>query len=53
MLRYLELHDYANKLSDALYKALNEQHKLTADVGGTCKTSEVVEAVIENLRDTL
>jgi len=53
MLRYLELHEYANKLSDALYKALNEQKMLTGDVGGACKTSEVVEAVIENLRETL
>jgi isocitrate dehydrogenase (NAD+) len=33
MLRYLELHDYADNLSDALYRALTEQRTHTPDVG--------------------
>ena len=51
MLRYLELHEYADALSDALYRALTEQKKHTQDIQGTSKSSEVVQAVIDNLRE--
>uniref|UniRef100_A0A915E467 Isocitrate dehydrogenase [NAD] subunit, mitochondrial n=1 Tax=Ditylenchus dipsaci TaxID=166011 RepID=A0A915E467_9BILA len=51
MLRYLELDEYADKLSDALYKALTQQKTHTPDIGGANKTSDVIEAVLENLRD--
>lgn len=54
MLRYLELDDYANRLSDALYVALTEQRMHTPDIGGgRCTTSEVIDAVMENLRREL
>lgn len=33
MLRFLELHDDADKLSDALYGALTEQKTHTPDIG--------------------
>ncbi|KAL3124717.1 hypothetical protein niasHT_001554 [Heterodera trifolii] len=53
MLRYLELHDYADKLSDALYKALTEQRTHTPDIGGTNHSTEVVQAVINNYSETI
>lgn len=53
MLKYLQLDDYADMLSDALFKALTEQRIHTADIGGTHKTSEVVEAVLENLQQQM
>jgi isocitrate dehydrogenase (NAD+) len=49
-LRYVELHDYADKLSDALFKALTVQKIHTPDIGGQNKASELVDAVISNLR---
>lgn len=50
MLRYLELHKHANTLSDALYYVLNVENVHTPDIGGTNKSSEVVEAVIKHLK---
>lgn len=50
MLRYLELHEYANKVSDALFQALTEQHMHTPDIGGSNKTSDLIQAVIDNIR---
>ncbi|KAI1714591.1 isocitrate/isopropylmalate dehydrogenase domain-containing protein [Ditylenchus destructor] len=50
MLKYLQLDDYADILSDALFTALTEQRMHTPDLGGTHKTSEVIEAVLENLQ---
>ncbi|KAH7728339.1 Protein IDHG-2 [Aphelenchoides avenae] len=51
-LRYLELHDYADKLSDALFKALTEQRIHTQDIGGENRSSELVQAVIDNVKQT-
>uniref|UniRef100_A0A7E4V080 Iso_dh domain-containing protein n=1 Tax=Panagrellus redivivus TaxID=6233 RepID=A0A7E4V080_PANRE len=50
MLRYLEHDDYANQLSDALWRALTEQQQHTVDVGGTAKATEVVDALLYNLK---
>lgn len=50
MLRYIELHEHANRISDALYLALTDQQIHTPDIGGTNKSSELVEAVKDNLR---
>ncbi|EJW87234.1 isocitrate dehydrogenase gamma subunit [Wuchereria bancrofti] len=47
MLKYLGLDNYANLISDSLFIALTERHMHTADVGGTAKTSEVVNATME------
>uniref|UniRef100_A0A914DP30 Isocitrate dehydrogenase [NAD] subunit, mitochondrial n=1 Tax=Acrobeloides nanus TaxID=290746 RepID=A0A914DP30_9BILA len=49
MLRYLGLDNYANFISDALFIALTEQGVHTKDIGGTAKTSDLVEAVIKNI----
>ncbi|KHN84477.1 Isocitrate dehydrogenase [NAD] subunit gamma 1, mitochondrial [Toxocara canis] len=49
MLRYLNLHRYADLVSDALYKSLTEQGMHTRDIGGDKKSSEVIESIIENL----
>lgn len=53
MLRYLELHEHADRLSDALYRALTEQRTHTPDVGGSNRTSEVIQAIIDNLKETI
>lgn len=50
MLRYLELHSDANRLSDALFEALTQQKMHTPDIGGEKKSSEIIEQVIENLK---
>ncbi|KAE9550355.1 hypothetical protein FO519_006438 [Halicephalobus sp. NKZ332] len=51
MLRYLEHDNLADKLSDALLEALTVQKLHTSDIGGNCKASELINGVIENLRD--
>ncbi|KAI3415765.1 hypothetical protein GPALN_005349 [Globodera pallida] len=53
MLRFLELHTYADKLSDALYSALTEQRTHTPDIGGTNHSTEVVQAVIDNYKENI
>ncbi|KAI6178715.1 Isocitrate dehydrogenase [NAD] subunit, mitochondrial [Aphelenchoides besseyi] len=50
MLRYLNLNEQADRISAALFKALTEDNKHTPDVGGNAKASEVVAAVLENLK---
>lgn len=50
MLRYLELDADANRLSDALFDALTIQKMHTPDIGGRNRSSELVEAVMENLK---
>uniref|UniRef100_A0A915Q493 Isocitrate dehydrogenase [NAD] subunit, mitochondrial n=1 Tax=Setaria digitata TaxID=48799 RepID=A0A915Q493_9BILA len=55
MLKYLGLDSYANLISDSLFLALTERHIHTVDIGGTAKTSEVVDVTLEimnQLRDT-
>ncbi|KAF7625967.1 Isocitrate dehydrogenase [NAD] subunit, mitochondrial [Meloidogyne graminicola] len=49
MLRYLGLDEYADKMSDALFTALTKQKLHTPDIGGSCHSSDIVEAVIELL----
>lgn len=50
MLCYLGLTSYADLLSDALYEVLTVQRIHTADIGGTNSSSEVIEAMINNLK---
>uniref|UniRef100_A0A0N5AR68 Iso_dh domain-containing protein n=1 Tax=Syphacia muris TaxID=451379 RepID=A0A0N5AR68_9BILA len=47
MLRYLALAHYSNLISDSLFEALTERCVHTKDIGGTAKTSDLVEAVKE------
>ncbi|KAL6731953.1 hypothetical protein Aduo_002768 [Ancylostoma duodenale] len=49
MLRYLDCHHHANMISDALWKALVDQRAHTRDIGGTHKSSEVVQITLENI----
>uniref|UniRef100_A0A0N5B7K9 Isocitrate dehydrogenase [NAD] subunit, mitochondrial n=1 Tax=Strongyloides papillosus TaxID=174720 RepID=A0A0N5B7K9_STREA len=49
MLHYLGLTDYANLISDALFDAIVTKRLHTKDVGGTAKTSDVVNAVMRNI----
>ncbi|VDD91145.1 unnamed protein product [Enterobius vermicularis] len=53
MLRYLALNNYADLISDALYKALTEKGIHTGDIGGTAKTSELIKAVKEILLSSM
>lgn len=48
MLQHLGLHEEA-ELVDRAIEATTRQGKLTPDVGGTCKTSEVTDAILSNL----
>ncbi|VDN51045.1 unnamed protein product [Dracunculus medinensis] len=51
-LRYLHLDTYADLISHALYKSLTVQGMHTKDIGGDKKLSEVIEAIIDNLRES-
>ncbi|GMT02264.1 hypothetical protein PENTCL1PPCAC_24438 [Pristionchus entomophagus] len=53
MLRYLGCHKHANVISDALWQTLTEQGIHTSDIGGSAKTSEVVEATLRNMERML
>lgn len=50
MLCYLGLTNYADLLSDALYEVLTVQRVHTSDIGGTNTSSEVIDAMISNLK---
>ncbi|CEF63640.1 Isocitrate dehydrogenase [NAD] subunit gamma, mitochondrial [Strongyloides ratti] len=52
MLHYLGLHDYAHLISDALFDAIVVKQIHTRDIGGTAKTSDVVNAVMRNIEDS-
>jgi isocitrate dehydrogenase (NAD+) len=52
MCNYLELYDSANQISDGLYKALTIQKVHTRDIGGESKASELVDAVLQNIRES-
>lgn len=47
MLRYLGLNKYADLISDALFIAITDRHVRTADIQGSAKSSDLVNAVIE------
>lgn len=53
MLRYLGMDNYANVISDAVFRALTEQHIHTPDIGGSAKASELVQQVLHNIEETL
>lgn len=49
MLCYLGLNDYANLISDALFKTLTIDRIHTPDVGGDSSCSEVVDSVLRHI----
>uniref|UniRef100_A0A0N4ZJG6 Isocitrate dehydrogenase [NAD] subunit, mitochondrial n=1 Tax=Parastrongyloides trichosuri TaxID=131310 RepID=A0A0N4ZJG6_PARTI len=49
MLHYLGLTDYADLISDALFDAIVIKRLHTQDIGGTAKTSDIVNAVMRNI----
>ncbi|GMR56001.1 hypothetical protein PMAYCL1PPCAC_26196 [Pristionchus mayeri] len=49
MLRYVGCHKHADLISDALWEALTEQGVHTGDIGGSAKTSELVERTLRNI----
>uniref|UniRef100_F1L8D9 Isocitrate dehydrogenase [NAD] subunit, mitochondrial n=2 Tax=Ascaris TaxID=6251 RepID=F1L8D9_ASCSU len=53
MLHYLHLHEHAMRISNALYKSLTKQDMHTKDIGGEKRSSEVIDSVINNLRDSI
>uniref|UniRef100_A0A915AHA6 Isopropylmalate dehydrogenase-like domain-containing protein n=1 Tax=Parascaris univalens TaxID=6257 RepID=A0A915AHA6_PARUN len=52
MLRYLGLNKYADLISDALFIAITDRHVRTADMQGSAKSSDLVNAVIEIIGET-
>ena len=53
MLRYLGYDDYADLISDSLFRALTEQRIHTKDIGGNAKASELVDQVLTNIDEAL
>lgn len=50
MLRYVDEPLHADRLTTALYNTLIVKKIHTADIGGTAKTSEIIEGVIDELK---
>ncbi|CAI4231602.1 unnamed protein product [Auanema sp. JU1783] len=53
MLRYLGCHYHANLISDALWMSLVTQQVHTSDVGGTAKTSELIDTTLRNIEQLM
>lgn len=51
MLCYLGLNEHANLISDSLFKALTIQRMHTPDLGGQATSTDVVEAVLQNIKE--
>ena len=49
MLKYINLHEYAEKIEKAVLKTLEVSDVKTADLGGTATTTEFTDKIIENL----
>ena len=49
MFDYLGESEKAKSLNDAVYKTIVERKKITKDLGGEAKTSEMVDEIIRNL----
>jgi len=49
MLKHLNLDDYANKISSAVYQTIKEGQVKTADMGGNSTTTEFTNSVISKL----
>jgi len=53
LLSYLGLNSYANVITDALFRTLTESRIHTYDIGGTAKSSDVVDSVLDFIGDEL
>ena len=49
MLKYINLHEYTEKIENAVLKTLEVSEVKTADLGGTATTTEFTDKIIENL----
>jgi isocitrate dehydrogenase (NAD+) len=49
---YLELHEHANQISDSLYNVLTEKKIHTRDIGGQAKASELVDAILKEIKES-
>lgn len=49
MLRHLNLEEYANRISKAVYKTIADGRVKTPDMGGSQSTTDFTLAVISNL----
>jgi isocitrate dehydrogenase (NAD+) len=49
MLRHLEMHSHADKISNALNKTLLNKEQCTGDLGGKASTMEFTQNIINNL----
>ena len=49
MLKYINFHEYAEKIEKAVLKTLEVSEVKTADLGGTATTTEFTDKIIENL----
>ncbi|GAA5801708.1 isocitrate dehydrogenase, NAD-dependent [Helicostylum pulchrum] len=49
MLRHLNLNEYADRISTAIYSTIKMGKFTTVDIGGTCTTKEFAEAIIQSL----
>ena len=49
MLEHLDMHDKATKIRNAIRGVLQDQDRLTGDLGGSAKTQEFTDAIIERL----
>ncbi|MCS6898026.1 MAG: isocitrate/isopropylmalate family dehydrogenase, partial [Nitrospira sp.] len=50
MLRWLGEKEAADRIEKAMYAVLDEGKKVTYDVGGTAKTDEYAQAIIDKMR---
>ncbi|XP_048034740.1 isocitrate dehydrogenase [NAD] subunit gamma, mitochondrial-like isoform X2 [Megalobrama amblycephala] len=50
MLDHLKLHAYARMIRKAVLKTLSETRLQTADLGGRCTTSEVVQSIMQEIQ---
>ena len=50
MLHYLDLHDHAKKIEQAINETLNHKEQCTGDLGGSATTEEFTKFVIEKIQ---
>lgn len=53
LLAYLGLTEYADLISDALFKALAVDRVHTRDIGGQARSSELVQAVLHHIDEAM
>merc|ERR1711962_727951 len=51
MLRYMDLHQHANKIETACFQVIKEGNKITGDLGGRAKCSEFTDEIIRKIEE--